>query len=144
MQCELQGLISIYEVKLFCLFLSHYDIPNHSTSCHALRIFERLQWIWVNWLGFKHILGVLVGFQVFAIHFLNEALSQNMAHIDDLLLIRDAQVVLGILASCVTCQPSYFIRTLPPFSSLSFLVGLNRKVMQVCGDIMVLGSWESF
>jgi hypothetical protein len=30
-----------------------------------------------------HILGVLVGFHDFATHFLDEVLSQNVAHIDD-------------------------------------------------------------
>ncbi len=35
------------------------------------------------------ILGVLVGFQDFAMHFLNEALFHNVAHIDDLPLLGD-------------------------------------------------------
>ncbi len=50
-----------------------------------------------------HILGVLMGFQDFAMHFWDEALFQDMVHIDDLLPLRDAQVVLGILSSCVVC-----------------------------------------
>ncbi len=29
-------------------------------------------------------------------------------------------------------------------SSLFFLVGFDKKVMQVCGNIMGLGAWESF
>jgi hypothetical protein len=29
-------------------------------------------------------------------------------------------------------------------SFLYFLVGFDKKVMQVCGDIMGLGAWESF
>jgi hypothetical protein len=47
------------------------------------------------------ILGMQVGFQDFATHFLDEVLSQDMAHIDDLPLLENAQVVLGILSSCV-------------------------------------------
>ncbi len=35
--------------------------------------------------------------------FLDGVLSQNMAHIDDLPLLGDAQVVLGIFSSCVVC-----------------------------------------
>jgi hypothetical protein len=42
-----------------------------------------------------------MGSQEFATHFLDEALSQDMAHIDDLPFLGDAQVVLGILSSCV-------------------------------------------
>jgi hypothetical protein len=42
-----------------------------------------------------------MGFQDFATHFLDETLFQDMAHIDDLPLLRDAQVALGILSSCV-------------------------------------------
>jgi hypothetical protein len=37
-----------------------------------------------------------MGFQDFVTHFLDEALSQNMAHINDLLLLGNTQVVLGI------------------------------------------------
>jgi hypothetical protein len=44
---------------------------------------------------------VLVGFQDFATHFLDEVLFQNMAYIDYLLILRDALVALGILTSCV-------------------------------------------
>jgi hypothetical protein len=39
--------------------------------------------------------------------FFYEALSQDMTHIDDLLLLGDAHVTLGILSSCVAHQPSY-------------------------------------
>ncbi len=53
------------------------------------------------------ILGVPMGFQEFAMHFLDEVLSQDVAHIDDLSLLEDAQVVLGILSSCITHRPSY-------------------------------------
>jgi len=53
------------------------------------------------------ILGMLVGSQDFATHFLDEALCQDMAHIDDLPLLGDAQVALGILSSCVARSPSH-------------------------------------
>jgi hypothetical protein len=66
------------------------------------------------------ILGVPMSSQDFATHFLNEALSQNMAHIDDLPLLGDAQVVLGISSSCVVCRPSYFTRTILISSSFVF------------------------
>ncbi len=48
-----------------------------------------------------HILGVQVGFQTFATHFLNEILSHDVVHINDFPLLGDAQVTLGILSSCV-------------------------------------------
>jgi hypothetical protein len=48
-----------------------------------------------------------MGFQDFAMHFWNEALFQDVAHINDLLLLRDAQVVLDILSSCVVHRPFY-------------------------------------
>jgi hypothetical protein len=47
------------------------------------------------------ILGVLVGFQDFVTHFLDEVLFQNVVHINDLLFLGDTQVTLGILSSCV-------------------------------------------
>jgi hypothetical protein len=76
-------------------------------------------------------------------HFLDAALFQDVTHIDDLPLLGDAQVVLGILFSCVICQPSYLIWTifLPSFF-LSLLVGFEGIFMKVCGDIMGLRSWE--
>ncbi len=78
-------------------------------------------------------------------HFLDDVLFQDVAHIDDLPLLRNTQVVLGILASCVTYLPSYLIQTIPPsFSFSSLLVGFNMRVMQICGDIMGPCSWESF
>jgi hypothetical protein len=50
-----------------------------------------------------HILSVPIGFQDFATHFLDQVLSQDMVHIDDLPFLGDAQVALGILSSCVAC-----------------------------------------
>jgi len=47
------------------------------------------------------ILGVPMGSQDFAMHFLDEVLFQDVAHIDDLPFLGDAQVALGILSSCV-------------------------------------------
>jgi hypothetical protein len=76
------------------------------------------------------ILGVLVGFQDFATHFLDETLFQGMTHIDDLPLLGDTQVALDILFSCVICQPFYFTQTIYIFSSfLFFLAGFDNKVM---------------
>jgi hypothetical protein len=49
------------------------------------------------------ILGVLVGSQDFATHLLDEVLSQDMVHVDDLPLLGDTHVALGIFFSCVTC-----------------------------------------
>jgi hypothetical protein len=48
-----------------------------------------------------------MGSQDFAMHFLDEVLSQDVAHIDDLSLLGDAHVVLGILSSCIIHWPSY-------------------------------------
>jgi hypothetical protein len=42
-----------------------------------------------------------VGFEDIAMEFFYEPLSQDVAHIDDLLFIRDTQVDLGIFSSCV-------------------------------------------
>jgi hypothetical protein len=69
-----------------------------------------------------------VGFHDFATHFLDEVLSQNVAHIDDLLLLGNTQVALGILSSCVIHQPSYLTWTIPP-SFLSPLASFDKKVM---------------
>jgi len=82
-------------------------------------------------LHFGHIwfmhFGVPMRSQDFTTHFLNEALSQNMAHIDDLPLLGDAQVVLGISSSCVVCRPSYFTRTILISSSFLFFFNEFRK-----------------
>jgi hypothetical protein len=64
-----------------------------------------------------------------------------VTHINDLSFLGDAQVTLGIMSSCVAHWASYLTRTIPP-SFLSILAGFNKKVMQVCGDIMGLGLWE--
>jgi len=45
---------------------------------------------------------VPMGSQDYATHFLDLALFQNMVHIDDILLIGDTQVVMGILFSSIT------------------------------------------
>jgi len=59
-----------------------------------------------------------VGSQDFATHFVDEALSPDVAHINNLPFLGNDQVVLGILSSCVARQPSYFTRTIPPPSCL--------------------------
>jgi hypothetical protein len=66
-----------------------------------------------------------------------------MAHIDHFLLLGDTHVTLGILSSFVAHQPSYFMRIVP-LSFLSFLASFDKIFMQVCGNIMCLGSWEFF
>jgi hypothetical protein len=51
-------------------------------------------------------------------------------HINDILLLGDAQVVLGIFSSCITCQPFYFTQTIFPSSSfLSLLANFDKKIM---------------
>jgi len=55
-----------------------------------------------------HILGVPMGSQDFAMHFWDEILFQDVTHINDPPFLRNAQVVLSILFSCVTRQPFYF------------------------------------
>jgi hypothetical protein len=47
------------------------------------------------------ILDVPMGSHDFTSHFLDEVLFQNMTDINDFPFMRDAQVALGILSSCV-------------------------------------------
>jgi len=47
------------------------------------------------------ILGVPMGSQGFAMNFLDEVLFQDVTHINDLPLLGDIRVTLGILSSCV-------------------------------------------
>ncbi len=89
------------------------------------------------------ILGVLVGSQDFATHFLNEVLCQDLVHINNFPLLGDTHVALGILSSYVAHRPSYFTWIVPP-SFMFLLAGFDKKIMQVCGDIMDPGSWEFF
>ncbi len=79
-----------------------------------------------------------MGFQDFATHFLDEGLFQNVVHINYFPLLENAQVILGILSSCVVRQPFYFTWTILLSFSLSFLVGFDERVMKVCGDMMGL------
>jgi hypothetical protein len=68
-----------------------------------------------------------------------------MAHIDDFPFLGDAHVALGILSSWVDRWPSYLTRTIFPSSSFLYLLtSFDKRVMQVCDDIMGLGLWESF
>jgi hypothetical protein len=49
-----------------------------------------------------------------------------------------------MLSSRAIHRPSYFTRTLPfSFSLLFLLAGFDKRAMQICGDIMGSGSWES-
>jgi hypothetical protein len=65
--------------------------------------------------------------QDFDRHFFDEVLTQDVAHIDDLLFLGDTQVVLGILSSCVA---SYLTWTIFFSSSfLFFLASFDMKVM---------------
>jgi hypothetical protein len=57
---------------------------------------------WFTHFGFAN------GFLGLATHFLDEALFQDVMHVDNLPLLGNAHIVLGILFSCVVCRPSYF------------------------------------
>jgi len=52
-----------------------------------------------------------MGFQDFAMHFLDEALFQDVVHINDFSILGDAHVTLCILFSCVARQPFNLTRT---------------------------------
>jgi hypothetical protein len=69
------------------------------------------------------ILGVPMGFQNFVTHFLNEALFQDMVHIDDLPLLGNTHV--GILSLCATHQPFFLTQIVPP-SFLFLLANCNK------------------
>jgi hypothetical protein len=71
-----------------------------------------------------------VGSQDIATHFLDEVLSQDVAHINDLFFLGDTQVALGIFFSCVVHQLFYLTWTIPPSSFLSLLASFNMIVMQ--------------
>jgi hypothetical protein len=58
-----------------------------------------------------------MGFQDFSMHFLDEALSEDVVHIDNLPFLGNIQNVLGILFSCVIHGPSYLTKTIPLSSS---------------------------
>jgi hypothetical protein len=71
--------------------------------------------------------GCASGISGLYLHFLDEVLFQNMAQIDDLFLLRDAQVALGILSSSVVRQHFYLTWTIPPFPSFLYvLVGFGK------------------
>jgi hypothetical protein len=67
-----------------------------------------------------------------------------MVHIDVILLLGDAQVVLGILFSCVVHRPFYLTCIISSSSFLYFLASLDKKIMHVCEEIMGNGLWEFF
>ncbi len=56
--------------------------------------------LYFGYKWFTHF-GVPMNFQDFVTHFLDEVLSQNMMHIDDLPTLGNTHVALGILSSCV-------------------------------------------
>jgi hypothetical protein len=71
-----------------------------------------------------------MGSQDYATHFLDEVLFQDVVHIDDILLLGDTQVVMGILFSCVAHRPSNFTQIVPSSSSfLSFLANFDKGIM---------------
>jgi hypothetical protein len=73
---------------------------------------------------------VLVGSQDFAMYFWDEVLSQDMAHIDDLPLMGDTHVTVGILSSCVACRPFNLTWTiLSYFSFMSLLTNFDKRIM---------------
>ncbi len=76
------------------------------------------------------ILGMPMGFQDFATHFLDEVLFQDVVHINDLPLLGNTQIALGILSSCVVRRPSYLTWTVVFFSSfLLLLVRFDKKII---------------
>jgi hypothetical protein len=68
----------------------------------------------------------------------------DVAYIDDILLLGNAQIALGILSSCVVRRPSYLTQIIFLLFSLYLLANFDKRIMLVCGDIMGLGSWDSF
>jgi len=64
-------------------------------------------------------------------HFLDEVLFQNLVHINDLHLLRDTHVALGIMSSCVTHRPFYFTRIILPSFSFVFF-GKFQQQIYVC------------
>jgi hypothetical protein len=71
-----------------------------------------------------------MGSHDFATHFLDEVLSQNVAHIDDVLFLGNTQVALGILSSCVIYRPSY-LTWIVPLSFVFLLASFDNEVMHV-------------
>jgi hypothetical protein len=66
-----------------------------------------------------------------------------MVHINDLPFLGDAQVTLGILSSYVDYQPPYLTWTIfPPSSFIYIFMSFNKRVMQLCEDIMGPRFWE--
>jgi len=63
--------------------------------------------------------------------FLDEALFQDMVHIDDFPLLGNSQVTLGILSSCVAYQPFYLTRIVENSSSTSYIslvIGIGKQL----------------
>jgi hypothetical protein len=75
---------------------------------------------------------------------LDETLSQDMVHIDNFLFWAVQTLHWAFFSHVSFVDIFYLTQTIPPFSSfLSFLVNFNKKLMQVCEDIMSPRSWES-
>jgi hypothetical protein len=69
---------------------------------------------------------------------MDEALFQNVAHINDLFFLKDAHVTLGILSLCVTCQPFYFTWTIfQIFFSYNFWQVSIKKLCKYVGTLWV-------
>ncbi len=80
----------------------------------------------MNWLMYFRCAN---GFSRLYHTFLDEVLSQDVVHINDLLLLGNAQVALCILSSCVDCRLFYLTWTILHFSFLFLLVSFNKKVI---------------
>ncbi len=90
------------------------------------------------------ILNVPMGFQDFATHFLDEVLSQGMAHVNDLPLLGKAKVAFAI---CPHVQLVHLLISHGQYlfsSILSLLASFDKRIMQIHGDIMGRRSWEYF
>ncbi len=74
------------------------------------------------------ILGVLMSFQDFATHFLDEVLFHDVVHINDLHLLGGFHVALGILSSCVVRWPSYLTQIILLLSFLFFWWVSTKKL----------------
>jgi hypothetical protein len=76
-------------------------------------------------------------------HFLDEVLSQNMVHIDDIFLLRMHKLHwafcphVSLVDFLISFEQYIFF-----FPSYLFLVGFDKRVMPICKNIMGLGSWE--
>jgi hypothetical protein len=69
-------------------------------------------------------------FQDFSTHFLDEVLSQDVVHIDDLPFLENIQVILDILSSCVNLLTLLsHIDNTSFFFLFFFLMGFDKRIM---------------